>query len=143
VRFASGGAPPTRHLAVEVQMRGPDEPRLVAELTRLGIENGGEAAANRLMEMASSGSKAYVPSYVPGNAFFSIREAKKSREAVAVLEAGIRLFPRNSFLLTRMGEMAVALKQNDKAIDFFRRAVEADPLNRVAAVQLAKLGAPR
>jgi tetratricopeptide (TPR) repeat protein len=113
------------------------------EVLRRAAGAGGVAAVSaRLREMVAAGSSNYVSSYVPGNAFVALqRTDRKPEEALAVLQVGVELFPRNSFLLTRLGEVYAARNERNLAIAAYRRALDADPFNRVAAVQLQRLGA--
>jgi pimeloyl-ACP methyl ester carboxylesterase len=142
VRFAKGERVADARIPVMAELRGPDEPALIAELRRVAGSGGVAAVSVRLREMAAPGSPNYVSSYVPGNAFLALqRQDRKPEEALAVLQVGVELFPRNSFLLTRLGEVHAARNETDLAIAAYRRALEADPFNRVAAVQLQKLGA--
>ena len=142
LRFARGEAVGDARLSVATELRGPDEPALIEELRRVAGSGGAAAVSARLREMAAPGSPSYVTSFVPGNAFFALqRQDRKPEEAFAVLQTGVELFPRNSFLLTRLAEVHAARGERDQAIAAYRRALEADPFNRVAAVQLQKLGA--
>jgi pimeloyl-ACP methyl ester carboxylesterase len=142
LRFARGERVGDARLPVPVELRGPDELALTAELRRIAATEGATAVSARLREMGSPGSPNYLTSYVVGNAALGlVRNDRKPEEALALLRTGVELFPRNSFLFTRLAEVHASRGENDLAIAAYRRALEADPFNRVAAVQLQKLGA--
>jgi tetratricopeptide (TPR) repeat protein len=142
LRFARGERVSDARLPVTAEFHGPDEPTLIAELRRVATASGTAAVSARLREMAASGSPDYVSSYVVGNTFLALQRGdRKPEEAFAVLQVGLELFPRNGFLLTRLAEVHAGRGENEQAIAAYRRALEADPFNRVAAVQLQKLGA--
>ncbi|MBA3403226.1 MAG: alpha/beta fold hydrolase [Gemmatimonadaceae bacterium] len=139
VRFARGEEVRDAKLrAANVELRGPDEPQLIEELRALVTTRGVEAAIQRLREMAGPASSHYLSSFVVSGLFQSL--VSQNREAAAaVLSAGLELFPANTFLLTRLAEVDVAKGDKTAAIAAYQRAVAADPFNRAAAVQLAKL----
>ena len=140
LRFARGESVRDARFPVTAEFRGPDEPTLIAELRRVATSGGATAVSARLREMAAAGSANYVSSYVVGNAFLALQRGdRKPEEAFAVLQVGLELFPKSSFLLTRLAEVHAARGEKDQAIAAYRRAVEADPFNRAAAVQLQKL----
>ena len=140
LRFVRGERVSDARLPVAAEFHGPDEPALIAELRRVATSGGAAAVSARLREMAAAGSPNYVSSYVVGNAFLALQRGdRKPEEAFAVLQVGVELFPANSFLLTRLAEVHAARGEKDQAIAAYRRAVEADPFNRAAAVQLQKL----
>jgi pimeloyl-ACP methyl ester carboxylesterase len=142
VRFARGERVGDARLAVPVELRGPDELALTAELRRIAGADGAEAASARLRAMAAPESPAYLTSYVVGNAALALfRNDRKPEEALALLRTGVELFPRNSVLFTRLADLHASRGEKELAIAAYQRAVEADPFNRVAAVQLQKLGA--
>jgi len=142
LRFARGERVSDARLPVAAEFHGPDEPALIAELRSVATSGDAAAVSTRLREMAASGSPNYVSSYVVGNTFLALlRGDRKPEEAFAVLQVGLELFPRNSFLLTRLAEVHAGRGEKEQAMAAYRRALEADPFNRVAAVQLQKLGA--
>ncbi len=105
-----------------------------AGLSRRGVET----AIQRLREMARPASSQYLTSFVVSGLVQSL--VTQNREAAAaVLGAGLELFPANTFLLSRLAEVEIAKGDKSAAIAAYKRAVAADPFNRAAAVQLAKL----
>ena len=142
LRFARGERVSDARFPVTAEFHGPDEPALIAELRRVAASGGATAVSARLREMAAAGSPNYVSSFVVANAFMALQRGdRKPEEAFAVLQVGLELFPKNSSLLTRLAEVHAARGEKDQAIAAYRRAVEADPFNRAAAVQLQKLAA--
>ena len=142
VRFARGERVSDARLRVPPELRGPDELSLIGELRRIAGAEGAGAVSARLREMAAPGSPSYVTSFVVGNAALGLlRNDRKPEEALALLRTGVELFPRSSFLYTRLAEVHASRGENDPAIAAYRRALEVDPFNRLAAVQLQKLGA--
>ena len=140
VRFAMGERVSDARLPVPVELRGPDEPALMQELRGLATSGGASAVSARLRELAVD-STHYLSSYVPGNLFLALQRERKADEAFAVVRTGVELFPRSSFLWTRLAEVHTARGEKDAAIAAYRKALEVDPFNRAAAVQLEKLGA--
>jgi tetratricopeptide (TPR) repeat protein len=140
VRFAMGERVSDARLPVPAELRGPDEPVLIQELRGVAASGGASAVSARLRELAAD-STHYVSSYVPGSLFLALQRERKSDEALAVIRTGVDLFPRSSVLWTRLADAHAARGEKDAAIAAYRRALEADPFNRVAAVQLEKLGA--
>jgi pimeloyl-ACP methyl ester carboxylesterase len=129
ITFCAGGTVASQHLRVPLELRGPDEPRQVAELQRIAIERGGEAAAGRLREMAQVPGEA-LTSYVVGTTAIQLMSGpRKVREAVAILEAGTGLFPSTAFLYERLGDGYMALSDTARANAAFARARALDPLS--------------
>ncbi|HVF41282.1 MAG TPA: alpha/beta fold hydrolase [Gemmatimonadaceae bacterium] len=139
LRFASGGrVRDTTLIAPNVELRGPDEAQIIDELRAIALKDGGNAAATKLREYSRDGSGKYVSSFVVSGLFQAL--ATQARDAaIAVLRAGLELFPANSFLLTRLAEAETVLGNKPAAIDAYRKAVAADPFNQGAAVQLRRL----
>ena len=89
-------------------------------------------------DRAKAGSGRLVTSLIVDD--FVLAAARQDRaRASAVLVAGLELFPRSSALLTRRAELEAASGNKPQAIASYRAAVDADPFNQVAAVQLRKL----
>jgi hypothetical protein len=142
VRFARGERVRDATLAApHVELRGPDETALMQELQRAAATEGAEGAARRLREAARPGSGHHVTSLFVNDAV--ITAARQDRAtAAALLAAGLELFPWSSALLTRRAEGEAAAGNGAAAIASYRAALEADPFNQVAAVQLRKLQTP-
>lgn len=141
VRFAQGERlRDTTVRALNVELRGPDETALVAELRDVAAKEGGEAAGRRLRALAAAGSGHHVTSFVV-SAVFGALASVDARAAEALLRVGVELFPTSTVLLTRLAEVEAARGDRGAAAAAYRRALEADPYNRPAATALAKLGA--
>jgi predicted TPR repeat methyltransferase len=59
--------------------------------------------------------------------------------AATILAAGLELFPWSSSLLTRRADSEAAAGDRAAAIASYRAALQADPFNQLATVQLRKL----
>jgi hypothetical protein len=138
LRFARGEAVRDMTLqAPAVELRGPDETLIVDDL-RAAAKDGPDTAAQRLRAMAKPGSGRHVTSLIIND--FVLAATRQDRAlASAVVGAGLELFPKSSQLLTRRAELEAAAGNKSQAIASYRVAVDADPFNQVAAVQLRKL----
>jgi len=138
VRFARGETVRDQVLqAPFVELRGPDE-GLITDDLRTAAKDGPDAAAQRLRTMAKAGSGRHVTSLIVND--LVLAAARQDRAlASTVLAAGLELFPKSSALLTRRAELEVASGNKPQAIASYRAAIDADPFNQVAAVQLRKL----
>jgi pimeloyl-ACP methyl ester carboxylesterase len=138
VKFARGET--VRDVVLQapaVELRGPDETQIVDDL-RAAAKDGSDAAAQRLRVMAKPGSGHHVTSLIVND--FVLAAARQDRAlASAVLAAGLEVFPRSSALLTRRAEAELAAGNKTQAIESYRVAIDADPFNQVAAVQLRRL----
>ncbi|MBK7257544.1 MAG: serine hydrolase [Ignavibacteriae bacterium] len=65
---------------------------------------------------------------------------KKHDEAAAVFGYALRLFPKSAGAFNNMGECAVALDQKEKAIGFYKKSLELNPVGTTAREALQKLG---
>jgi pimeloyl-ACP methyl ester carboxylesterase len=138
LRFARGET--VRDITLQVppvELRGPDESLIIEDL-RAAVKDGPDAAAQRLRAMATTGSGRHVTSLIVND--FVLAAARQDRAlASAVVGAGLELFPKSSALLTRRAELELAAGDKPHAISSYRAAIDADPFNQVAAVQLRKL----
>ncbi|NOT09380.1 MAG: alpha/beta fold hydrolase [Gemmatimonadales bacterium] len=138
--FAAGRPVRSGHLRVPFGFRSPDEPAQIGELARIAQTEGGEAAAVRLRALAAD-PKVALTSYVPGTVSFNLLAAtpKRAREAVALLEAGIALFPTVAFLHERLGDGYLALGDTAKARTVYGKAAALDPFTLSARIAELKL----
>jgi pimeloyl-ACP methyl ester carboxylesterase len=104
--FAGGMTAANERVSVELELRGPDEPVMVEELRALAVAEGADSMVARMRAMATDPNRHFT-SFVPGNTFFALRDAKRMPEAIAALETGLVLFPANVFLQARLREVKV------------------------------------
>ena len=137
--FLETGVLKSEHLRARIVMRGPDEPRLVGELRELALGNGSDAAAARLDDLARS-PKDHLTEFVVGTAAVTLASDNKRPDlALALATAGARLFPESTFLLDRLGEWKAASGDLAGARAAWTKALELDPYDAFAAVQLKRL----
>jgi pimeloyl-ACP methyl ester carboxylesterase len=139
VRFARGEpVRDARLTAPHVELRGPDETTLMQELQRAAATEGAEAAARRLREAARPGSGHHITSVLVNDLVFAAARQDRAT-AATILAAGLELFPWSSSLLTRRADSEAAAGDRAAAIASYRAALQADPFNQLATVQLRKL----
>lgn len=139
--FLDGKSVPER-ISVPLEIRGPDERRLILELRKLTLEKGAEAGVKRMREMNDPKSDSYLTTYVIGTlGFILANEEKKPEAAFAFYQAGVELFPENEFLNERLAEAFASAGMKERARGQYQRCLELNPLNRSAYVKLSRLGA--
>ncbi|MFL6333501.1 MAG: alpha/beta fold hydrolase [Pyrinomonadaceae bacterium] len=137
--FLDGKRVPER-IAVPLEIRGPDERKLILELRKLTLEKGAEAGVKRMREMNDPKSDAYLTTYVIGTlGFILANEEKKPEAAFAFYQAGVELFPENEFLNERLADAFASAGMKERARGQYQRCLELNPLNRSAYVKLSRL----
>jgi pimeloyl-ACP methyl ester carboxylesterase len=131
VGFVADGRPRSQRLSVDPEWRAPDESAQVRQLLQIALAEGAPVAATQLRRMAVDTTVIVTP-FLPGNLFFALRQAGQPQAAVAILDVGLELFPKNVFLLLRQSEIASARRDLAKAREYAARAFTADSLNLAA-----------
>jgi pimeloyl-ACP methyl ester carboxylesterase len=134
----SDGTLRDEHLRARLVMRGPDEPRLVAELREVAMRDGVEAAARRIDALSRSRTE-HLSEFVVGTAAVTLaNDAKRPDLAIGVAMAGAKLFPESVFLLDRIGEWKAASGDAAGARAAWTRALALDPYDSFAASRLER-----
>jgi tetratricopeptide (TPR) repeat protein len=132
--------PVVAHISIPLEFRGPDEPPLIAELRKLVLEKGAEAAVKRLREICAPNSKYYVTSYVAGTLGVGLlQQGNRMKEGLEILKAGVELFPDSAFLHERLAEVYVVSGNKDLALEHYKKTLALNPLNRLAVLKIKEL----
>jgi hypothetical protein len=139
LRFVRGeSVKDTVVVAPHLELLGPDGNSLATHIRQVLTSAGANAAADTLRAAAKNGSGHHVTSLFVNNLVTALARSD-AQAATAILNVGLELFPWSSPLLTRKAQAAAAAGDRTSAIAAYRAAIDEDPFNQVAVVELRKL----